>query len=220
MSRDDLILALPVFPSWECEDDTQELRRLLCKWCPGIWGYHEVDFVKSNGPKRPVCWLMILLQLLSVIFPVTCFLYLHNQLIISSAPPPVCCPISNLMPRNSVASPRRPSSWQPKAWCRGGRNSCWTDGRSPGRPRRQWRRPTTTQTENITTYGDKSVSLCAVCLSVCLSVRRSSVRWWSHPCAHSISFVGMWRPTWSSDDCCVNGRLGSEETRVGVKVQI
>ena len=31
LSSDDPILALPVFPSWECEVNTQELRRLLCE---------------------------------------------------------------------------------------------------------------------------------------------------------------------------------------------
>lgn len=39
----------------------------------------------------------------------------------------------------------------------------------------------------------------------------ASVQWWSHPCAPSISIMGMWRSTWSSDDCYVNSRLGSED---------
>lgn len=38
MSSDDLILALPVFPSGKCEDKVQELRTLLCEQCTWIWG--------------------------------------------------------------------------------------------------------------------------------------------------------------------------------------
>lgn len=80
-------------------------------------------------------------------------------------PSPACWPTSNQMLRNSVASPRRLSSWQPKVWCLEDRSSCWTDGPLTRRSRRQWQRPTTTQTERIMTYGDKKVRGACFCRS-------------------------------------------------------
>lgn len=158
LSSDDLILALLVFPSWKCGDNIQELRRLLCEWCPGIWGCG--DRVKSNISKH-----------LAALFASACLYHIsyltssfppvsHND---SSASPPVCWLISNPILRNSAAVPRGLSSWQPKALCHGNRS--WTDGPLEGRSKSHLQRQTTTQTENITTYGDKSVSTVCLCVS-------------------------------------------------------
>lgn len=56
LSSDDPILALPVFPSWECEDNTQELRRLLCEQPSGNWGYTELKVQIQNVNYE---WLII-----------------------------------------------------------------------------------------------------------------------------------------------------------------
>lgn len=106
------------------------------------------------------------------------------------------------MPRNFVALQRERRSWQPMAWSHGARSVCWIEPLSTGRAKRQKLRPTTTQREIFMTFGDKRVSF------VCSFMY---IQWWSHPCAPSISFLGMWRLTWSSADCCVNSRLGPED---------
>lgn len=207
-SSDDLILALPVFPSWKWEDNIQELRRLLCKWCPGIWGcanmHRDVDGVKSNRP------LYVVYKHISCYtFP----FFLRLDIINKS---------SLLLPpfQPSVLAYQQPNAKKLRRIAEKAEQLA-AKGVVPRRQKQLLNRRSVNKTAKkavteANNYPDREYyniwgqeRECHACFCV---------QWWSHPCTPSISCMGMWRLTRCSDDCCVNSHLGSEDKRMQEKV--